>query len=304
MGDPRVPVCRSSVVLRGYRKLWELLSKKGSTPARIEQDPSDAPSEPSSDSDDRACQANSLYMDLPHKRTLLRQAACPDSKTELALLVREDREASRLPQSDLDLGIPLCRNHRGIYQAIRSNQVCTALQCVRLGVTGPEGRHYCNDHVAAAVLPVPTGPKVKFEIDPNRPKSPAMGVDNIPDDVLSALINSMSYKEGLTDPEIADKLTSAYGGLLLHNALRIKDVWGAQTKCDPSSSSTAWFMVKEETTPAPLLWGRSFRRLHLTPSSRARPRRLLCIFLTQCALLPGPIPPCHLLLAMFILLLS
>ena len=174
------------------------------------------------------------------------------------MLVREDHEASRLPQSDLDLGLPLCRTHRDIYQAIRPNQVCTVLQCMRLRVSGPKGRHYCNDHMAAAVFPAPTGPKVKFENDPPHPKAPAMGMGDIPGDVLVALVHSMSYKEGLTDPEIADRLTGEYGGLLLHNALRIKDVRGKQTNCDPPSSSTTGHKVKEELTPASPLGGPVF----------------------------------------------
>ena len=212
------------------QRIWK--PKRGTCAAPKEPTPSDV----ASDSGDKSCQADSLYMALPHKRTPLCQIPCLDSITDLTPLIREDHEVSRLPSPDLDLGLPLCKTHRDIYQAIRSNQVCNVMQCMRLGVSGPEGKHYCKDHMISAVLPQPVGPKVKFEGD-KVPKSPAVGLENIPDEVLLSLVNKM-LGTGVSESGVVEQLTTDYGGSLLHNALRIKELTMAE-KGDANVTQTA-----------------------------------------------------------------
>ena len=169
-------------------------------------------SEPCSDVDELGCQANMLYMDLPSKLTVLSQQPCGDLVCDKATLVVDDHLASRLPASDLTEGLSLCRTHRDIYQTLRSNQACVALQCNRLGVSGPEGKHYCGQHMGAAVVPAPEGPKVKFESDRDHPKAPAQGLHNIPDEVLKSLVSKLESEEGWTESDIANYLTDEYGG--------------------------------------------------------------------------------------------
>lgn len=56
---------------------------------------------------------------------------------------------------------------------------------------------------------------------------------NIPDDVLGALVKRMADEEGLSESDIANRLTDDYGGGLPSNALRIYHMLGNR-----SSSST------------------------------------------------------------------
>ena len=121
----------------GHAKLAILA--KPTTQASIVH-PDKAPSAPASDTDDRSCQASSLYMSLPHKRSPLCQSPRSGNRTEMALLLREDHWASRYPKSDLEWGLPLCGAHRDIYHDIMSNQVCNGLQCMRLGLSWPDGK--------------------------------------------------------------------------------------------------------------------------------------------------------------------
>ena len=105
---------------------------------------------------------------------------------------------------------------------------------MRLGVSGPEGKHYCATHMGQALVPPADAPYVKFEFEPRHHKAPAAGMDNSPDNVLKALVHRMSEEEEeeATDQAIVGKLSDDYGGDLLSNALRIYPLLG-----DLSSSS-------------------------------------------------------------------
>ena len=96
-------------------------------------------SEPPSEPEDITCQASILYMSLPSRTTAMRQSPCPDTDCASVSILREDHTASKLPGSVLKEGIYLRRTHRDMYHTLRSNQACSAMQCLRLGVSGPEG---------------------------------------------------------------------------------------------------------------------------------------------------------------------
>ena len=119
-----------------------------------------------------------------------------------------------------------------MYCTLRGNQACSIMQCLRLGVSGPEGKNYCPTHMSQAVLPTKETPKVKFEDTSDRPEGYPPGMGSIPDGVLLALVSKMQSVEGLSEPEIASMLADDYGGELLENALRIYKLSG-----DRSSSS-------------------------------------------------------------------
>ena len=194
-------------------------------------------SEPPSDAEDKSCQPNSLYMALPITITALSRPPCLDSDCEPTPILREDHAASRLPPEALGEGLCLCRTNRDIYNTLRDQQVCSVLQCLRLGVAGPDGKHYCASHMGQAVVPPADAPKVKVETDPRHPKAPSVGMDNIPDSVLRALAHRMSADADLSEHEIASKLTDDYGGDLLSNALRVY-----RLLCDRSSSPNRYDM--------------------------------------------------------------
>ena len=149
-------------------------------------------------------------------------APCQDGSCENAMLLRGDLEESRLPWSDLDVGHPFPRTHRDIYQTLRPNRACPVLQRIRMGVSGPDGKHFCSTHMSPAVLPAPERPRVQSECDSKHPREPAQCMGNIPDDVLWALASSISDKDGLGDRDIFDHLIEGYGGSLLRNSLRIR----------------------------------------------------------------------------------
>ena len=186
-------------------------------------------SDPVSEAEEKSRHANNLYMAMPSKITALSQTPCPDCDCEPSMVLREDHVASRLPAAALDEGGRLCRTHRDIYNTMRAQQVCSVLQCMRLGVSGPEGKHYCATHMGQAVVPPAERPRVKFEQGPRRPKAPAVGMDNIPDNVLKALAQQMAGEGDLTEQDIANRLTDDYGGGggLLSNALRIFHLLGS-----------------------------------------------------------------------------
>ena len=186
-------------------------------------------SEPASDYDEVCCNANNVYMALPSKTTPLCPTPCKDMDCEIVPILREDHAASKLSAVFLTDGIHLCSTHRDIYHTLRSNQACAVLQCMRLGVSGPDGKNYCPDHMVSAVLPPPVAPTVKFEPMPKLEKVPENGMGNIPDQVLGALANRMHDVEGLSEPEIANRLTDDYGGDLLTNALRIYHLFGERS---------------------------------------------------------------------------
>ena len=193
---------------------------------------SSAGSEPPSESEDRSFQANVLYMALPRKIAALAQSQRKDQDCDLVPIVREDHTASKLPGVVLREGVNLCKTHRDIYHTLRGQQVCSAMQSLRLGVSGPEGKHYCPSHMGKAAIPPSEAPKVKFEMEPGHPNAPAVGMGNIPGGVSGASVRRMSDEEDLTPHEIASRLTDEYGGDLLSNALRIFHLMGE--KASPS----------------------------------------------------------------------
>ena len=177
-------------------------------------------SEPSSVGEE-CCMANSLYMSLPSKLTALSPTPCRDVDCEVVHILREDHMVSKLPQTFAVEGMSLCSTHRDMYHTLRTNQACAVLQCMRLGVSGPEGKNYCALHMGQAVLPPKEVPKVKFEHDPKHDKAPEQGMDNIPENVLRSLVRRMADEDDLSDPTVVSRLTDEYGGDLLNNALRI-----------------------------------------------------------------------------------
>ena len=164
-----------------------------------------------------------------------------------------DFEASRLPKYDLDIWMPLRRTHRDIYQTLRPNQARPGIQLMRLGVYGPDGKHFCPTHMSSAVLPGIDGHMVEFGRNSKQPKAPSQGVWAIPDDVLLALAPSMSDKDGLEDRDIVDHLTEEYGGALLRNSARIRRIRGGKERNSPASSSQETHRVSDaqegESTP-------------------------------------------------------
>ena len=124
-----------------------------------------------------------------------------------------------------------------MYCTLRGSQACSILHCMRLGVSGPEGKNYCPAHMGQAILPPKESPKVKFEDKHDQIKAPTPGMGSIPDEVLRALVRRMRNIEGLSEPEIACQLTEDYGGELLASALRIYRLVGERA----SSSNQADF---------------------------------------------------------------
>ena len=98
-----------------------------------------AVSEPGSEADGKSLQANNLYMSLPRRIDAISQSPRRDVECDSAQVHREGRAASRLPDAALREGLNLCRTHRGIYNTLGDQQVCSVMQCVRLGVAFPEG---------------------------------------------------------------------------------------------------------------------------------------------------------------------
>ena len=80
--------------------------------------------------------------------------------------------------------------------------------------------------MSQVVIPPEEGPKVKFEHDPAHRKAPAIGMENIPDNVLRALVTKMSREEDQSEQEIFSRLTDEYGGDMLSNDLRIYKLLG------------------------------------------------------------------------------
>ena len=175
--------------------------------------PSRRGSEPGSEPDYTVCQASVLYMDLPSKLTVLSQKSCADPVVEMAKLLAEPHIASRIQSSELTNGIPLCRTHRDIYQTLRPNQACAALQRNRLGISGPEGKRYCGVHMGGAVAPAPDGPKVKFPNENTHPMAPSQGLRNIPDEVLRSTVQKRSIEVDGAASGISHHLDEEYGGI-------------------------------------------------------------------------------------------
>ena len=94
---------------------------------------------PPSESDDRGFRANKMYMALPSETTPLRHTPCEGSNCDDSSLIREDFFLYILHGGDLKHGLPLRRTHRYMYQVLRPNKSCVALQRHRLGVSGTEG---------------------------------------------------------------------------------------------------------------------------------------------------------------------
>ena len=178
-------------------------------------------SDTGSDYDDMGCSANSLYMSLPRKTTALSQGPCKGRDCDLTPILREDHTVSKLPLVFLTEGLNLCKTHRDIYSTLRGNQACTVLECMRLGVSGPEGKNFCPTHMSQAALPPKEPPKVKFGNLTPPDKAPDIGMGSIPDEVSKALVTRMTTVEGMSEPEVACRLADDYGGALLDNALRI-----------------------------------------------------------------------------------
>ena len=88
-------------------------------------------------------------------------------------------------------------------------------------------------------IPPAAAPLVKSGHDPKHAKAPAYGMDNIPGNVLRARLHRMSEEEGMTDSEIASKLTEEYGGALLNNALRIYHLLGGRASAPQANNRHA-----------------------------------------------------------------
>ena len=197
-------------------------------------------------------------MAFPSKVTALCQTPCTDDCFPAAPILREDHQASKLPASNLTDVLSMCKTHRGIYLTMRTNQAYSAMQCLRLGVSGPEGKNYCATHMSQAAIPPEEGRRVEFEFDPSHPKAPAYGMENIPGKVLRPLVKKVDEEEEeeLPEQEIASKITEEYGCELLSNALGIYQLLG-----DRSSSSNRTPPVKQEHSNAALVMERERHRL-------------------------------------------
>ena len=106
-----------------------------------------AASATASEAEGKTCHANILHMALPSKVTALCQSPCTDNNCELTPILREGHISPKLPRVSLREGVDLCKTHRDIYRTPRSNQVCSATQCFRLGVSGPECHNYFATHM-------------------------------------------------------------------------------------------------------------------------------------------------------------
>ena len=102
---------------------------------------------------------------------------------------------------------------RYIYRTLAPGRACSIMQCVRLGVSGPDGRRYGETHMIQAAVPWAATPRVRLEFGPRQPTAPASGIGDIPDAVLRDLARRMSEEEAMTAGEIANKLTEDYGAL-------------------------------------------------------------------------------------------
>ena len=182
-------------------------------PQRVNtQGPSRGSSEPASGPGDAVWQESLLRVDFPTTLTVLIQKAFLGPVCERANLLVGDLLSPMLPSSDLERRLPLRRSHRDIYQTLRPKQACAALQCNRLGVSGPEGKHFRGINTGGSVLPAPEGPMVKFSQEKDRPDAPIRGFRNIPDDVLRSLVQKLSVEDEWADIEISQYMTDEYGG--------------------------------------------------------------------------------------------
>ena len=93
-----------------------------------------------------------------------------------------------------------------MYQSLMPKQRCLVLQCRGLGVSRPDGKHFCNVHMESAALLAPEGPKGKFEAMYKHPKAPASGLGNIPGAVHGALSHKMAYGGEIHDAVVAQSL--------------------------------------------------------------------------------------------------
>ena len=99
-------------------------------------------SEPASEFEDNGCQANYPHMPLRSKITPLRHTPCGDTDCDIVPILREDPGVSKLPQVMMCEGVKLRSIRRDMYTALRANQAGSVLQCMRLGVSVPEGKNY------------------------------------------------------------------------------------------------------------------------------------------------------------------
>ena len=133
--------------------------------------------EPASEVEGVSFQAINLYMDFPTNVTALRQTPCADDCCATNPIMKEEHLAPKLPTSSLADGLSLCKTHREIYQTLRTNQACSFMRCLMLGVSGTDGGNYCSGRMGQAAIPPAEGPRVKFYSDPSHHKAPANGME-------------------------------------------------------------------------------------------------------------------------------
>ena len=179
--------------------------------------------EPPSDSDDNTCQGGIVYMRIHGLVRPLSDQPCREPSHRAATLSLEDIATSHLPEYDTINGVPLCRVHGDAYHTLRGHTICVTKDCSRLGTLGPTGAFNCPLHLAASLTPAPPVPQVSFQ-DACQKDSVKEGIAGFPDAVIAALIKNVDPAGIMEQPELVDELTREYGGQVLDNAKRVRDV--------------------------------------------------------------------------------
>ena len=138
-------------------------------------------SEPSSDDEEKAGQANGLYLSMQSRVVELRQSPRIDPNCEIPPIMRGDSVAPRRPASSITEGGEFMRNTSRHIPNIKIGPCLLHNAVLSIGVSGPDGNHYCATHMGQAVGPNSEPPRVNFESDAEKPTAPACGVGNIPD---------------------------------------------------------------------------------------------------------------------------
>lgn len=180
---------------------------------------------------------------------------CSEVGLNQVVLAEGDSVHPHLPEGDKVCGVPMCAIHSNDYYTLRGHTVCCVKDCQKLGSLGPAGAFYCPIHLAAAVTPPPPVTQVTFA--GTGQKAPARdGFAGFPDAVVGAMIKGIDPTGAMGRADVVDELTRQFGGPVLGNAVRVREVLGASPPADyiqfdPRLSDTGDFGDFPRTSPTP-----------------------------------------------------
>ena len=122
--------------------------------------------------------------------------------------------------------VTLCQTHSNMYHSLRGSLMCYRKDFCDVGADGPEGHSYFPTHITSVVTPSPPTAEVPFATceEQQANHKPGSGMRSFPDTFLLDAIGELRRQGFLKPADIVEELADMFGGALLGNAFRVRDL--------------------------------------------------------------------------------